>query len=190
MSFPFGTHYTGDQHLDHDLMREMRGFKTIKEMNETIIENFNSVVRKNDRTFHLGDFTYRGDPRRAAALFNRMNGSHFLVIGNHDDKDTLALRWAGQPSHLLQIKDGDVRVVLLHYAMRTWPGIHRGAIQLYGHSHNRIPADDRSCDVGVDAWGLFPTTMEQIKARLALAPSHKDPETQEFNADNPGGLTL
>jgi hypothetical protein len=60
---------------------------------------------------------------------------------------------------------------------------------LYGHSHNRIPADSLSCDVGVDAWDLFPTTLPQIKARLALAPPHVAAETHDGpDVENDGGL--
>jgi calcineurin-like phosphoesterase family protein len=184
------TWVTGDEHHGHELLREMRGFASVRDMEETLIANFNAVVQKSDRTFHLGDFAYRGDPKRAAAILSRLNGSHFLIIGNHDGDDTIAMqKWAAPPAHVLMIKTEGERLWLAHYAHRTWPGYHKGVTHLYGHSHNRIPADDRSCDVGVDAWNLMPVSIPQIKQRLALAPAHEDPETQDFNSDN-GGLKL
>lgn len=175
------TWYTGDQHNGHELMRRFRGSASVRAMEELLIVNHNAVVHKGDRVIHVGDFAFRGEPKRARAILAQLNGSHHLVIGNHDDRDTLNLPWAGTPQHMMMMKDGDVRLCIQHYALRTWPGYHRGVIHLYGHSHGRIPADDRSCDVGVDAWNLTPTCIEQIKARLALAPSHVDPETQEFD---------
>lgn len=59
---------------------------------------------------------------------------------------------------------------MCHYAMRTWPGLHRGAIMLFGHSHGKMPGYRNTMDVGVDAVGFSPITMEQVRARLAELP--------------------
>jgi calcineurin-like phosphoesterase family protein len=182
--------FTGDQHNGHQKLADMRGLP-VRDMEELLIVNHNSVVRKHDRVFHLGDVFYRCEPKRKRAIFEKLNGSHHLIIGNHDDSDTISgLRWAVPPQQMMLLKSGDTRLCLMHYAMRVWPGMHKGALHLYGHSHNRIPADSLSCDVGVDAWDLFPVTLPQIKARLALAPPHADAETQDGpdNDNTSGGL--
>jgi calcineurin-like phosphoesterase family protein len=184
------TFYTGDEHHGHALLQQMRGFASIRDMEEALVANHNGVVQKNDRVIHIGDFAYRGDAKRTRAIFSRLNGSHFLVIGNHDDAETLRLPWAAQPSQMLLLKDGDQRLCLMHYAMRVWPGYHRGVIHLYGHSHNRIPADDRSCDVGVDAWNLMPVALAQIQARLAMSPPHVDAEVGDPEPENDGGFSI
>ncbi len=36
-----------------------RPFETVEEMNETLIRNFNSCVKKNDTVYILGDIAYR-----------------------------------------------------------------------------------------------------------------------------------
>jgi calcineurin-like phosphoesterase family protein len=182
------TWFTSDWHLGHELMRKIRGFDTTREMDETIIQNFNACVKNSARTFHLGDFTYRGDPKRAAAVLSRLNGSHFLIIGNHDDAATIQMKWAGTPQYMMMIKEDDTKIFMQHLAARVWYGMHKGALHLYGHSHGRIPADSRSCDVGVDAWNLMPTNLQQIKARLALAAPHVEAEV-EPDPENDGGLT-
>lgn len=184
------TWYTGDEHNGHGLLQKMRGFASVREMEEALIANHNAVVRKDDRVIHVGDFAYRGDPKRARAILQQLNGSHFLIIGNHDDRETLSLPWAGSPQHMTLLKDRDVRLCIGHYAMRTWPGYHRGVIHLFGHSHGRIPPDDRSCDVGVDAWNLMPTNIAQIQARLAMSPPHEDPETGTGPNIDDGGPKL
>lgn len=175
------TWYTGDQHYGHALLQEMRGFLTIVEHDSALIAMHNAVVAKGDRVIHIGDFAYRCDVKRKRAILSQLNGSHWLVSGNHDDADTLSLGWAGQPSHMLLLTDSGSRICASHYAMRVWPSMRRGVIHLFGHSHNRIPADDRSCDVGVDAWSLMPCSLTQIQARLAMSPAHVDAETQEFD---------
>jgi calcineurin-like phosphoesterase family protein len=175
------TWYTGDQHNGHELLMKMRGFTTMRQMEDCLIDNHNAVVKKHDRVIHLGDFAHRCDPKRKRIILGALNGSHFLVIGNHDDADTLSMKFAGEPKQMLLITDSGTRVCAMHYAMRVFPGQHRGAIHVYGHSHNRIPADSVSCDVGVDAWGLMPANLKQIQQRLAMAPAHADAETNDFD---------
>ena len=53
--------------------------------------------------------------------------------------------------------------------MRSWPGAFRGAIQLFGHTHNLLPPTTQSCDVGVDAWAYRPVCLDEILERLAGA---------------------
>jgi hypothetical protein len=75
----------------------------------------------------------------------------------------------------------------MHYGMRTWPAQWHGSIQLYGHSHTRLPGNSRSLDVGVDAWNYTPIDIEQIRARMSSLPEWKpeevgaEPEEQEID---------
>ena len=77
------------------------------------------------------------------------------------------------------------RLILCHYGMRVWPAMHRGALQLYGHSHGRLPGNSLSCDIGVDDWGYAPVSLPQIRARLAtLPPISLRNDTDETDDDN------
>ena len=51
-------------------------------MDQTLIENWNSVVGPNDYVFHLGDFCFKGSPYWDKML-NQLNGHKFLILGNH-----------------------------------------------------------------------------------------------------------
>jgi calcineurin-like phosphoesterase family protein len=66
----------------------------------------------------------------------------------------------------LQIGVENQRIVLSHYAQRTWQGAFRGAWHLYGHSHGNLPPFRKSMDVGVDAWDFRPVSFEQIQDRM------------------------
>lgn len=48
---------TSDTHFCHNkpFIYEDRGFKNIEEMNDTIIENWNKLVKPDDTVIHLGD---------------------------------------------------------------------------------------------------------------------------------------
>ncbi|MBY5755881.1 hypothetical protein [Rhizobium leguminosarum] len=153
--------YLADTHLGHERMLSMqpRPFSTIEEHDEYIIEAWNSVVNDSDFVYHLGDFAFclSRDADRIKAIFGRLKGRKYLILGNHDlDKrgnlhPTLAsLEWAGRPEHALRTKDGGHDLWLSHYAARSWPSQHYGAYHFYGHSHGKLPGVGLSRDVGVD----------------------------------------
>lgn len=189
------TFYTGDTHFSHESIIRMCNridpatgelFSSINRHDAYLIDVWNATVGKNDRVIHVGDFAHRADPRRVRAIFDRLHGQKFLVIGNHDPKETLELRWAAQPQHLLVVNDQGTRIVAGHYGMRVWPGQRRGAIHVFGHSHGRLPGNSMSTDVGVDCCNLRPVTLAEIKARLALLPPPADGEIADPEPDNDG----
>lgn len=61
-----------------------REFSSVEEMNETMIDRWNSVVKQGDKVYHLGDVFF-GDKAAFSKLWPRLNGSKRLVVGNHDD---------------------------------------------------------------------------------------------------------
>ncbi len=56
-------HFTADTHFGHEGMMDgrmtwPRPFGSIEEHDETLIANWNAVVRPGDEIWHLGDFAY------------------------------------------------------------------------------------------------------------------------------------
>ncbi len=184
------TFFTGDTHWGHANIIKYcaRPYSSVEEMDADMIVRWNAVVMPRDRVIHVGDFAFKCDPKRLRAIFSKLNGQKFLVIGNHDDAAaTLALPWAAPPQHLLNVSVDGVRVVACHYGLRTWPGAVRGAIHVYGHSHGRLPGNSLSCDVGVDCWNYYPVDLPQIQARLAASPAPTDVEVDP-EPDGNGGM--
>jgi calcineurin-like phosphoesterase family protein len=60
---------------------KMRPWDNADEMDEALIENWNAVVRPQDKVYHLGDVAMKRD---AIKLIGRCNGHKRLVRGNHD----------------------------------------------------------------------------------------------------------
>jgi calcineurin-like phosphoesterase family protein len=166
------SHFTADNHFGHEAIIALssRPFASVEEMDETMIANWNAVVQRGDNVWHVGDFAHRIDLKRKRAIFSRLNGSKHLVPGNHDDNDTMSLGWASI-GQIRQIVVDSQRLVLCHYALRTWPGARRGAIHLYGHSHGTLPGNSQSLDVGVDCWDYRPISLPQIREVLEREPS-------------------
>lgn len=52
--------FTSDHHFGHKLIIdfESRPFNDVEQMNEVMIESWNSVVNPDDKVFHLGDFSF------------------------------------------------------------------------------------------------------------------------------------
>ncbi len=125
---------------------------------------WNETVRPEDEVWHLGDVAV--GPRSIAsalARLSRLHGRKHLITGNNDPD---AMRsWPGwisvQP--YAEITVGAVKLVLCHYALRSWNGMSRGAINLHGHSHGRLAPMTRQFDVGVDARGFRPVTLENLR---------------------------
>lgn len=76
--------YISDLHFGHQkcIDFDKRPFKSFNDMNETMIQNWNSVVSKGDLVYVLGDMFW--DNRLIPEIMPRLKGTKFLIKGNHD----------------------------------------------------------------------------------------------------------
>jgi calcineurin-like phosphoesterase family protein len=158
--------FTSDTHWgDHRTLNIWkRPFASVAEMDALMLERWNEAVRPDDVVWHLGDFCRR--PADAPALLARLNGTKHLVAGNNDPPAVReAAGWASVQDYAdLEPDGGRPRLVLCHYAFRTWRDQHKGALNLHGHSHGRLKPLPRQQDVGVDVWDWRPVSLERILA--------------------------
>lgn len=110
--------FTSDFHLGHkNIIRYCnRLFDTVEEMNRTVIERLNILVKTNDILYFLGDFC-SGPKAKAVELRRKIRCKKiFAVPGNHD-KDTHKLTqefsWLGD---LAEVSINGQRIVLCDYA--------------------------------------------------------------------------
>lgn len=166
--------YTSDLHFDHEnlLDKENRPFKSVLEMDNFLISQWNARVHKRDDVYILGDVSLKITPEVIRCI-DSLNGKIHLVAGNHD---RLGLNGMGKYiqdiSRLKEIHDEGHRVIMCHYPMASWNAQRFGSIHLYGHVHSmvKLPAIDLSklanaynvwC--GYYNWG--PVTLEELKQR-------------------------
>lgn len=168
--------FTSDHHFGHENIIKFckRPFENAREMDEVMIQRWNEKVKARDSVYHLGDFgiTYKENLQR---VLEQLNGKIYLIEGNHEKaahQNSERFEWI-KPYHELKIKDPDSRngvrrIMLFHYAMRTWRGAHRGNWHLYGHSHGTLPdlADQYCFDVGVDCHNFYPISYAEVKASM------------------------
>lgn len=162
--------FTADPHFGHTNIIRLckRPFETVEQMNETLIDNWNSIVSPGDNVYLLGDVFLHMTQKEALKLRRNLNGSIHLILGNHDSiAKTIPQAFAFIKESYLFEKD-EVRIYLSHYAHRCWPKSHSGAWHLYGHSHGNLPCDTNllSFDVGVDCWNYTPVSLDQVIERI------------------------
>lgn len=76
--------FTSDQHFNHAniIKYSSRPFNSVKEMNDTMIMNWNKVVGKADTVFCVGDFSL--SVANLDKILAELNGTKVLIYGNHD----------------------------------------------------------------------------------------------------------
>ena len=153
--------FTSDTHFgDHRVLNiRPRPFGSVGQMNEAMIERWNSRVGERDEIWHLGDFATT--VKVAQSVLPQLNGKKHLVTGNIDPERVRALNWSSVQAYAELPNDG-VLLVLCHYPFRTWNGMHRGSLNLHGHSHGRLEPLRRQHDVGVDAHDFYPVLLDEL----------------------------
>ena len=156
--------FTSDTHFgDHRVLNlHRRPFASVAEMDEEMLARWNAVVGEEDEVWHLGDFART--LARAADILPRLNGRKHLLLGNNDPAPLRELGWASVDNYAELTVDG-VRLVLCHYPLRSWNGMHRGVVDLHGHSHGRLAPLARQFDVGVDARDFRPVPVGALLSR-------------------------
>lgn len=160
-------YFVADTHFNHYniLCHCNRPFENLAEMDEALIDNWNSVVGKGETVYHLGDFAFCTAKHASDWYLSKLNGNVHLVIGNHDKKARKCPDFVSTEK-IVELTLHGQKITLCHYAMRTWNCKCHGAWHLYGHSHGQLADDPNSCslDVGVDSWEFTPVSFEQVEA--------------------------
>ncbi len=163
--------FTSDTHFNHNKVLEYcpdsRGqFRSVEEMNEVLITNWNSKISDNDLVYHLGDVGF-GNLDNLVEILSRLNGHKILVPGNHDfrflDKEKFRRCFDEVTESLVEIKVSGDSLVLCHFPMMVWNRHHYGVRHLHGHCHGTVKYHDLALDCGVDNNLLFPWSYEEIR---------------------------
>lgn len=194
--------FTADLHLGHKSILSYcnRPFKDVDEMNEALIDNWNSVVSTNDITYILGDFAM-GTIKDTLPLVAKLNGTKVLIPGNHDrcwygirqteDKRTywnsvyISAGFSGIFPLLAGITIGETHVVLNHFPYHgdsqdedryvNHRPIDSGRWLLHGHVHDAWVVRDRMFNVGVDVHKYFPVSEDLISAYINTSKLLENP---------------
>lgn len=88
------THFISDTHFYH---KNIIGYANrffdstpegIEKMNQTMIDNWNHKVKKDDTIIHLGDVAMNCNKAQLKELLSKLNGHKYLILGNHDTRES------------------------------------------------------------------------------------------------------
>ncbi|MCL2159116.1 MAG: metallophosphoesterase [Oscillospiraceae bacterium] len=171
--------FTADLHLGHEniIKYNDRPFKTIGEMDNMLIANWNATVGYNDTVYILGDLFFGGgrSSQEHIQLIERFNGKKYLTLGNHDkvwmkhidvssyfEEVALMMEIAYDKKHIL---------TLCHYPMMSWKDDRDDTgYMIHGHIHKKtkeeyfplIRSNPNILNAGVDINGFKPVTFDEL----------------------------
>ena len=154
-----------------------RPFESRKEMNDTLIANWNNVVPEDGIVVCCGDFTLVREENlhEYEKLAKKLNGRILLVRGNHDRvplviEDNPDSKFIAIVDMAKLVIDG-VRIMATHYPLLAYPAEY----QVFGHIHTMSdgtvhgtdgPVVDKlnknQYDVGVDQNNYTPISYWQL----------------------------
>lgn len=163
--FTSDTHYSSERHLKTNF----RPFSSVEEMDKTLIDNHNKVVKKDDIVYHLGDFgNYE--------IVKKLNGRIILIMGNYEEYDLehkFKKNFHEFKNYLLglgfeKVYSCDAYYKDVHLCHKPSQCIH-GVFNCFGHIHSTVKIKKFGLNVGADIHHFYPVSIklvEQIKDHL------------------------
>lgn len=127
--------FISDYHIGHEnvLRLDNRPFGSMSEMVNTIVTNWNNVVKRRDDVYILGDFIM---DKSYLPLINMLNGRKHIILGNHDVKAQYLAPYVIDIAEYKELRVNHQKIVLSHTPIAHWNGQYRGTYHLFGHIHN------------------------------------------------------
>lgn len=169
------TFVISDTHFGHanicgfkraDGVTPLRPWTSVEEMDEAMVERWNSRVRPNDKCYHLGDVVIN---RKALATLGRLNGDKVLIKGNHD-----IFQLSDYAQHFRDVRGYHVLngMIFSHIPVHD-SALYRFGTNIHGHLHDKrvmMPGTDKidaryfcAC---VEQTDFAPIALEEIEQRI------------------------
>ena len=178
-----------------DGVSPMRPFTSTEEMDETMVDNWNRVVGKDDRVIHVGDVVIN---KKFLPILARLNGIKELVEGNHDQHKNKALLvpYFRKCSAMKEIAG----IVFSHFPMHP-DSVERFGTNVHGHLHSDrvmwtvVRGSDQPCmsgysetmreidpryfNVSVEQINYTPISIEDLRLRIKTQQEDADYEPKK-----------
>lgn len=168
---------TSDGHLNHENILKFTDsktgkrirpeFDTVQQMNECLLDSWNSVVKKGDIVYHLGDVFF-GPKEDFQKMWPKFNGSKRLIVGNHDDIIYLSAggffkkvqMWRMFPEFGLMFSH-----VPLHPSNLFRHNNGETLLNVHGHIHQNDSPDGPYRNVCVEKTNYTPVNIEELRVK-------------------------
>lgn len=161
-----------DPHFGHNrpFIYGARGFNSIEDMNEAIIQHCNEVMDKLDDIYILGDCFFN-DNEEGIKYVRKIPGTKHIIWGNHDTdarKKLLIDEGFDCIGYAHVLKCRGYTFYLSHYPTMTDnhdedKPLKRRILSISGHTHSKNVWDAAGgYNVALDAHNCYPTNIEDI----------------------------
>jgi calcineurin-like phosphoesterase family protein len=172
--------FISDPHFFHKNIIKYcnRPFSSVDEMNETMIENYNRLVKPKHSVLWCGDCFFAKN-KESRKIMTRLNGEKHLVLGNHDsDPFNMVSRGFSSVVDEICLSIAGRKVKICHYDQwefrSPWddryeslrPLVNPDEILIHGHTHQKSPVLLNQLNVGVDAWNFGPVSFDEVKLQI------------------------
>lgn len=177
--------FISDTHFFHDNIIHYcnRPFKNSTVMNEKLIENWNAIVKPNDKIYHLGDVGMACTDQELHNLLKKLNGHKRLILGNHDNPKSPALQNNFEKIMLWNGFHAE-RIFTVSHIPLPLEHLRDGKYCVHGHIHDNVSSNPYYINVCVEQTGYRPihidTICEMINAR------DKNTNTRYLPSGGPG----
>jgi len=156
-------YFTAETYFGSKSKMHERNFSSLEEMNERIVKSWNSVVSKDDKIFHLGNFFW--DPLTGDEIVSSLNGEIYLIPGAFD-KSINDMNESSMitmiPSRVSEVDvDGNL-IIISHYPLLDWTGKDEGILQFYGYGKTKSDPSEGRINVSADLWDYCPISFNTL----------------------------
>lgn len=141
----------------------LRDFPSVREMDDYLVDRWNSVVRPQDHVYLLGDVAMK---RHDIATVARCNGHKRLVRGNHDIYRTKDYLPYFEEIYGIRVVDG---MIFTHIPIHP-ESLGRFRANVHGHIHasSSAPYGPKYCNVSVENLKDYtPVSLEELKQLIS-----------------------
>lgn len=154
-------YFISDLHLGHDLAREKRGFDTLADHDQAVIDSL-SGIKKREKLFILGDVAFKLE---SLNLLGSLRCTIDIILGNHDQfKIKYYMEYANNIYGVLKYN----KFLLTHIPVHPQE-LYRCIGNIHGHIHKNAVTqplkDPRYINVNWD-YAQEPISFEVIKNSL------------------------
>lgn len=147
-------------------------FNSVEEMNETMIQRWNSVVKPGDKVYHLGDVVFGNDKEMwLAKHMPRLMGAKRLIFGNHDEPVHFVGKGQFQKTSLWRIFK-EFNLLLTHVPVHDTvlqegrAGTGKPMLNVHGHIHQNLAPSKQHYNACVEMNNYTPINIEDL-AKIA-----------------------
>lgn len=189
-------YFTSDLHIGHnrEFIYQDRGFESIEEHDNAILENWNETVSEDDDVYLLGDVMLN-DKEHGLEILRKLKGRIHIIRGNHDTDEKI--KKYVECDNVVEVvaaaylRVGKITLYLSHFptivSHNKLKKMKHALINLYGHTHQTTKFFDNGIigehpymyHVGVDSHNLIPVTLESVIEEVRAKKNEYDEMYQQ-----------